>query len=103
MTEAHFEDWYPRRTGQELPPSIRLMLLSRLQRIPKLETARLLVVKTPTPQILDGLLQHPTTRDLLGERLGEMSVTISESQVPQLQDALKSLGIAIETETIERL
>lgn len=98
MTEEHFADWYPRRTGQELPPAIRLMLRSRLKKIPQLQASRLLVVKTPSAEILDGLLQHPDTRDILGERIGDNTVTISDAELPQLEKALRELGIALGTD-----
>jgi hypothetical protein len=98
MTEEHFADWYPRRTGQDLPPAIRLMLRSRLRKIPALQSARLLVVTTPSAEILDGLLQHPDTRDLFGERIGDTTITISEAQLTRLDAALRGLGIELGTE-----
>jgi hypothetical protein len=95
-TEGHLADWYPRRTGAPIPPSVRLLLRSRLNKIPNLRTSRLLVLTTPTPEILDGLLQHPDTRHLLGERLGEMTVSIEESKLERLSEILTRLGIQLD-------
>ena len=43
----------------------------------------------------DGLLQHPATRDLLGERLGPTAVTVSEDTVETLRIVLAELGISL--------
>lgn len=74
------------------------MLRSRLRKIPALQSARLLVVTTPSAEILDGLLQHPETRDLFGERIGDTTITISEARLTRLDAALRGLGIELGTE-----
>ncbi len=49
----------------------------------------------PNRELLDGLLQHPATSPLLGQRLGPSSAVIADDRLPSLQKALKDLGIEL--------
>jgi hypothetical protein len=91
-------EWYERRTGGEIPPAVRLLLAPRTSRIPPLKTVRLTVLNLPSAQLLDGLVQHPATRQWLGDRLGPRTVAIPDENLPSLQKALKELGISLEAE-----
>src|SRR5206468_2107942 len=69
LNGAQLAAWFPRRTGGEIPPSIRLLLLAGAARVPPLSSGRPLVLRTTTAEVLDGLTQHPDTSPYLGERL----------------------------------
>ena len=96
MSEAILAHWFPRRTGGEIPPAIRLLLLAAGPRVPALTAARPLVLRTPTVELLDGLVQHPDTRNLLGERLGPTAITIPEEALPDFRLAIARLGFPVE-------
>jgi len=96
LSAPQIVEWFARRTGGEVPPAVRLLLAAKTARIPALKAARMLVLNLPTPEILDGLLQHPATGPLLGGRLGPTNVSIADDRTGPLQDALKELGIELE-------
>jgi hypothetical protein len=98
MTAAQLADWYARRTGGEMPPAVRLLLAARSSRVPPLKAARMLVINLANPDLLDGLIQHPTSGPLLGSRLGPTSVVIADEKLPLLQKALKELGIELQAQ-----
>ncbi len=87
--------WFHRRTSQETPPAIRLLFAALVSQVSPLKTSRPLVLHTPTPDLLDGLAQHPDTRDLLGDRLGPTSIVIPEDTLVEFQFALNKLGLKI--------
>jgi hypothetical protein len=93
MTAPQFAEWFARRTGAGVPAAVRLLLAPRAARVPPLEATHIVVLKSPTAELLDGLVQHPATRPFLGERLGPTAVTIADDQLGPLQKALKGLGI----------
>jgi hypothetical protein len=96
MALPQLSDWFARRTDSDLPPALRLLLMARSSRPPSIKAARLRVVTAQSPELLDGLFQHPATSSLLGDRLGPLSVTIAENNVVALAAALKDLGIHLE-------
>ncbi len=96
MSAAQLSEWYTRRTEEKIPPAVRLLLESKVARIPPLSARRMIVLSVPHPELLDGILQHPATRPLLGRRLGAANVCIADDQVEPLQKALKGLGIDLE-------
>jgi hypothetical protein len=93
MTSPQLVEWYTRRTGGEIPPAVRLLLAARTSRVPILKAVRMLILNLPTAELLDGLLQHPTTSPWLGDRLGPTAVAIADDRLAPLQNALKDLGI----------
>jgi hypothetical protein len=93
ITPAQIADWFVRRTGAAPPPAIKLLLRSTSPTPTVLNTRRMIVVSAPSPELMDGLLQHPATRPLLGERLGPCAVSVAESQLEPLRDTLRSLKI----------
>jgi hypothetical protein len=103
MTPALLAHWYVKRTGAEMPPAVRLLLMAastRAQGEPSpLSARRILILKTPSSQWLDGLLQHPTTRDYLGERLGPTAAIIPDVMLGPFRRALAALGLALEAES----
>jgi len=88
-------DWFARRTGGEVPPAVRLLLRANQSRIPPLETSRPLVLHAPSAEMIDGLVQHPSTRKHLGERLGPTSVVVPDREVDAFRIALAELGLEL--------
>lgn len=66
------ETW--RCTDGKIPPTVRLLLAAKSSHFPALKAARLLVTNLRSPDLLDGLLQHPATAPFLGRCLGPTSV-----------------------------
>jgi len=98
MSLPQLSEWFVRRTGGEIPPASQLLLMVRTSRVPPLKAARIMVLNVPSVELLDGLVQHPATSPLLGDRLGPTSVTIADDQMVPLQKALKELGFNLELE-----
>jgi hypothetical protein len=98
FTPALLTHWYVKRTGVEIPPAVRLLLLAEHGRPAPLEVHRPLVLQVPKAYWLDGLLQHPATRDYLGQRLGPTTVIIEGERLAPFRLALESLGLALEVE-----
>ena len=99
FTATQLAQWYHRRTGADIPPAVRLLLAARASRVAPLATSRPLILHAPSAEILDGLAQHPETRDLLGERLGPTSVVISDELLPSFRSALERLGLSLDDGT----
>ncbi len=95
LTNSMLVNWYQRRAGTSIPPAVQLLLFAAESRTPTLPTSRPLVLHTPTADLLDGLLQHPQTRDHLGDRLGPTSIVIIEEALPELRVILGSLGVSL--------
>ena len=98
ITSAQIADWFLRRTGEPPSPAIRLLLRSFASTPTNLTARRLLVLTTPTAEVADGLLQHPISRDLLGDRLGPTTVAVPEDRLESLRKALAELGLGFEVE-----
>ena len=88
ITAATLAAWFPRRTGAELTPAVRLMLLAAASRVGPVTAERPLVLRTTSAEVLDGLVQHPETASLLGERLGPTAVMVPDANLRALRDAL---------------
>jgi hypothetical protein len=86
------DEWFIERTGQPLSPAGRLLLLGP-QVLPTV--ARLLVVRFPTPELADGVMQWPDTRALIAERLGPTAVVVDEEHLPALRAVLANVGVVL--------
>jgi hypothetical protein len=95
VTPAQLSASYLRRTGRDVPPSVRLMALAASTSVP-LTTARPLILRVPTADVLDGLTQHPSTRDFLGERLGPTSIIVLEDSLSAFREALTRIGLRMD-------
>ncbi|MFO0888649.1 MAG: hypothetical protein U0790_05810 [Isosphaeraceae bacterium] len=95
ISAAQVLDWFERRTGAGASPAIRLLLRAASGATTTLDTRRLLVLTTPTEELADGLLQHPETRELLGERLGPTTVAVPEQNFDRLRPVLEGLGLRL--------
>jgi hypothetical protein len=93
LSLAHLENWFLQRTGQPLSPAARLLLTGGDGPPPELR--RLHVLTVPTRDVADGLLQWPTTRALIVERLGPAALVVAEENVGTLRDRLKDLGVTV--------
>jgi hypothetical protein len=85
--------WFVERTGSPLSPAGRLLLLG--SQMPSPIAARLLVVKLPTVEIADGVMQWPATRTLVAERLGPLAVAVEEENLEALKAALAEVGVQV--------
>ncbi len=95
ITHGHIVEWFLRRTGAPPSPAIRLLFRSTSAAPITLQTRRILALFTPSAELADGLLQHPATRDFLGDRLGPTAVAVPEDLLAKLQAVLKELGIEV--------
>ena len=96
MTAALLSDWFKRRTGGDLPPAVGLMVRPSVLGSKPWKAGRRLVLNAPSADLLDGVLQHPATRSLLGDRLGPVAAVVPDDCVDQLRAALKALGVELE-------
>jgi hypothetical protein len=79
-----------------MPPATRLRAGFHGQADSPLRAIRSRVVLTPSEAILDGLFQHPETRDLLADRLGPCAVRVRDFHLDRLREAADRLGLAME-------
>ncbi|MGA9924052.1 MAG: helicase-associated domain-containing protein [Isosphaeraceae bacterium] len=95
ISPGQIVEWFLHRTGVPPSPAIRLLFKSTASMPTALKARRMLVLFTPTAELADGLLQHPATRDFLGDRLGPMAVAVPEDLLEKLQGVLKELGLLV--------
>lgn len=98
LTPGLLAGWFVRRTGESPTPAVRLMMRSSAdakERRPW-PVRRLLVLSAPSAELLDGIMQHPETAPLLGDRLGAVSAVVPEDSIDQLRDALRRFGVDFE-------
>jgi hypothetical protein len=98
MTGAEIAAWFARRAGEETPPSVGLLLAVRAVRRPAFSASRPLILHAPSESLLDGLFQHPATRDLLGDRLGPTAAVVPDRNVDAFRRALERLGASLTLE-----
>lgn len=98
VTPAQITDWFVRRTGRPPTPALKLLLRPVQAGPTVLPARRMLVVVTPTAEMADGLIQHPATSDLIGERLGPTALSLPEDALEPMRQALHELGFALEVE-----
>ncbi|MGE5756319.1 MAG: helicase-associated domain-containing protein, partial [Planctomycetaceae bacterium] len=98
LSTATLAHWYVRRTGAEMPPAVRLLLLAAASKVPPLETSRPILLHTRSAELLDGLVQHPATGIHLGTRLGPTTVVVPDESLEPFRRALVALGLIIKEE-----
>ncbi len=86
---AGIEEWLMQRAGQPLSPAARLLAAAENSVAFQLEHC--LVLHAPTSEMADALMQLPLTRSLIRERLGPTAVTVSDSDLPRLREAIEAL------------
>ena len=87
------EEWFVQRTGRPLPPAARLLLTGPLAA--PLQGRRQLVLHVASPDVADGLLQWPATRELIRERLGPAALAVAEEDLEPLRERLRELGMRV--------
>jgi hypothetical protein len=90
---ADLDAWFTARAGHALPPAGRLFVLG--PQLPPPTAERHLVVHLPTPEVADGLVQWPTTAELVEQRLGPTAVVVNEANLLRFKEVLEGLGIAL--------
>lgn len=93
-TLTELDSWFTERSGAPLSAAGRLLLLG--SQLPAPQAVRLLVVKLPTVEIADGVVQWPGTRGLVAERLGPLVVSVAEDQLAAFRDALREIGVRVD-------
>jgi hypothetical protein len=97
ITAAQIVDWFLRRTGAAPSPAISL-LLSAAVAPTVLAARRQLVLTVPSPEVADGLLQHPATRELMGQRVGPTALIVPEDHTAEIGQVLAELGLRFRLE-----
>ncbi len=91
LSLADIDQWFVDRTGTALSAAGRLFLVGAKQAPP---TATLqTVVRFPTPDVTDGVMQWPETRELIAERLGPTAVVVEDDQLGALRRVLAEIGV----------
>ena len=93
LTLPATDAWFADRAGQPLSPAGRLFVLG--PQADPLAAMRLLVVRLPSEELADGLMQWPETRGLVAERLGSTAVTVAEENLEALREVLAGLGVRV--------
>ncbi len=86
--------WFTARTGTGVPAAGRMFVLGPTVP-PSLATKRV-VLQVPSAEIADGLMQWPTTRACIEDRLGPTALAVDEALLPTLRGVLESLGVKVE-------
>ncbi len=90
---APLERWFEVRTGAAMPPATRLMLHAVVHPDAPPTVGQFLVLVVASADLLEGLCQHPATRDFLGRRLGPTAVAVPAARWQSLRLALRQLGL----------
>ena len=101
LYDDQIDAWFQRRAGRRPTAAVRLLLYAA-RRDPSDDRRRGLtasiryVLTAPRADLIDGLLQHPATRDHLGERLGDSSIVVPKNAIEPLRAALDELDIDLD-------
>jgi hypothetical protein len=95
MSVAQMARWFTQRTGSEMPSAIRLLLHAATPGIGPFPTRRPIVMTVPSAELLDGLMQHPSTGPHLGDRLGPTTAIVPDDDFEPLSRALEKLGLSL--------
>jgi hypothetical protein len=91
LSVADIDQWFLDRTGGVLSAAGRLFLVGSRLEPPAAD--RLTVVRFPTPEATDGVMQWPETRALVAERLGPTAVVVADDQLDALRRVLGEIGV----------
>lgn len=94
MNAPALEVWFQQRAGRSASPAALLLLTAREETPPSLRS--LLVLNVASPELADGLMQWPATRELLHERLGPTSLSVTPENLPPLREQLAALGMTVQ-------
>jgi hypothetical protein len=93
LTISALEAWFQQRTGQPVSPAARLLLTGTQVAAPRLR--RHLVLHVEAPEIADGLVQWPATRELIAERLGPTALVVADEDADALRKRLADVGVTV--------
>jgi hypothetical protein len=93
LTQHDLEDWFFQRSGHALSPAA-LLLLKGTQLEP-LKLHKQLLLHVASAEVADGLLQWPSTRSLIQERVGPTAMVVAEEDVPVLKERLAAIGMSV--------
>jgi len=96
FSAALLSRWFAQRAGAEVPPALRLLVHAAGSKPEPFGVAARIVLTAPTSDLLEGLIQHPATRGLLGPRLGPSTVEIPSDNVDPLREALARFGLDLQ-------
>ena len=99
MTLSQMSRWFEQRTGGEMPSAIRLLLHAATPGVGSFPTRRPIVLTVPSAELLDGLMQHPSTGPHLGDRLGPTTAIVPDDDFEPLARALVALGLSMANPT----
>jgi hypothetical protein len=88
------DTWFTARTGGPLSAAGRLFV--HAAGLPPSLASKRLVLQLPTAEATDGLVQWPSTRALVEDRLGPTAVAVDEANLPRLVELLAELGVRVE-------
>jgi hypothetical protein len=86
---ANIEDWLMQRAGQLLSPAARL--LAAPDQSVEFRVEPCLILHAPSVEMADALVQLPSTRLLVRERIGPTALVVLESDLPRLREAIESM------------
>jgi hypothetical protein len=89
----NLDAWFRRRTGDPLPAAARLLLSG--EETPPLAIQNLVVLRTPTAEVADGIASWPETRGLIAERLSGTVLAVPAELVDRLRERLAAIGVQI--------
>ncbi len=95
LTLGDIDMWFQERSGGPLSATGRLFLLGPKATAPTAEN--LLVVRLPSAELADGLMQWPDTRRLISERLGPTTLSIEPEALGPLKEVLAEVHVNLET------
>src|SRR5690606_19279146 len=83
--------------GEPIPPTLAGMLeVWHGDASTDVTFETLQVMRTLSPEVMDGIYNEPAFRMYLGARLGEMACVIRSGHEAGLSEALKKAGISVE-------
>jgi hypothetical protein len=87
----YVREWFLQHSGHPLPASVELMLQASNRS--SVTLAPRMVLQAPSCEIIDGILQHPATKDCVLARVGEKTILVREEKCEQLRATLEQLGL----------
>lgn len=97
LSLAGLTRWFEQRAMSSIPPAVRLLwhgLAEPSERRP-LEAVRRWVLNVASADLMEGLLQHPQTREAFDDRLGPTSASIRAERLEDLRASLGAFGIEL--------
>ena len=88
---TYVREWFRQHSGRDLPASVELMLHASSRS--RVSLTRLIVLQSAAPEMVNGIMQHPATRDCVLRRVGEDALIVLPEKLDQLRLALEELGV----------